>query len=384
VRIAPITARCWTLALVLGLAHPREARAEDAVSYKYQDYRESSDRIAVRVHGAMIEKDLGTATKLRIHGVIDTIAGATPTGEPERTPGAGVPLATLTEERKAWSVDVSHQFGDLTVALGGARSTESDYKSTGWSINTFTDFNSRNTTLALGIAGTIDDVKVFYQLDPADKRSLDVIAGITQLLDPRTSVSLNVTRSHASGYLSDPYKLVEQIGEVFPGVFLRQTFPENRPDSRTKWIVLGSVNRALPGLRAAVDASYRFHDDDFGITSHTLNLEWYQKLGERVTLRPHVRLMQQSAADFYRMTFTGASFTPSNDPTGSAPFYSSDYRLSDLRTTNYGLKLVWEPRPNLQFDAAIEKYEMKGRDGVTSASAYPQATIFTIGGKFAF
>jgi hypothetical protein len=354
------------------------------VSYKYQDYRESGGRIAVQVHGAMIEKDLGTAMKVKIHGVIDTIAGATPTGEPERTPGAGVPLATITEERKAWSVDLSRQFGDFTVALGGARSTESDYKSTGWSLNTLTDFNSRNTTLALGIAGTTDDVKVFYQLDPADKRSLDVIAGITQLLDPRTSVSLHVTRGRASGYLSDPYKLVEQIGEAFPGVFLRQTFPENRPDSRTKWIVLGSVNRSLPGLNAAIDASYRFHDDDFGITSHTLNLEWYQKLGERVTLRPHVRLMRQSAADFYRMTFTDAPFTPSNDPTGSAPFYSSDYRLSELRTTNYGLKLVWELRENLQFDAAIEKYEMTGRDGVTSASAYPEATIFTIGGRFVF
>ncbi|HUG11126.1 MAG TPA: DUF3570 domain-containing protein [Opitutaceae bacterium] len=375
---------CWLLILLLELAHPRLARTEDAVSYKYQDYRESGDRIAVQVHGAMIEKDLGTATKLKVHGVIDTIAGATPTGEPPRTPGADVPLSMMEEERKAWGADLSRQFGDLTLSAGIANSRESDYVSNGWSLNALRDFNSRNTTLALGIAGTSDDVKVFYQLEPADKRSLDVIAGITQLLDPRTSVSLNVTRSHASGYLSDPYKLVEQIGEVFPGIFLRQTFPENRPDSRTKWIVLGSINRSLPALHAAIDASYRFHDDDFGITSHTLNLEWYQKLGERVTLRPHFRVMQQSAADFYRVTFTGASFTPSNDPTGTAPFYSADYRLSDLRTTNYGLKLVWELRPNLQFDAALEKYDMKGRDGMTSASAYPQATIFTVGGRFAF
>ena len=379
-----MTTRCWMLALLLATAQPRQARAEDAVSYKYQDYRESGGRIAVQVHAAMIEKDLGTATKLKVHGVIYTIAGATPTGEPERTPGAGVPLSTLDEERKAWSVDVSHQFGDITIALGGAHSRESDYVSTGWSLNTLKDFNSRNTTLALGIAGTSDDVKVFFQQERADKRSLDVIAGITQLLDKHTSVSLNVTRSHATGYLSDPYKLVEQIGEVFPGVFLRRTFPENRPDSRTKWLVLGAINRAVPALHAAVDASYRFHHDDFGITSHTLNLEWYQRVGGQVTLRPHIRVMRQSAADFYRVTLTGAPFTPSSAPNGRAPFYSSDYRLSELRTTNFGLKLVWEPRANLQFDATLEKYEMKGRDGVTSASAYPRATIFTVGGRFAF
>lgn len=375
---------CWLLILLLELVQPRQARGEDAVSYKFQDYQESGGRIGVQVHGAMIEKDFGPLTKLKVHGVIDTIAGATPTGEPERTPGAGVPVSTIHEERKAWSVDLSHQFGDFTVALGGARSRESDYVSTGWSVNTFKDFNSRNTTLALGIAGTSDDVKVFFQPERADKRSFDVIAGITQLLDKQTSATLNVTRSEASGYLSDPYKLVEQIGEVFPGVFLRQTFPENRPDSRTKWLVLGSINRAVPALHASVDASYRFHHDDFGITSHTFNLEWYQKISEWVTLRPHFRVMRQSAADFYRATLTGAPFTPTFDPTGNAPFYSSDYRLSELRTTNWGLKLVWEPRANLQFDVTLEKYEMKGRDGVTSASAYPRATIFTIGGRFAF
>jgi hypothetical protein len=376
--------RCWTLALLLCLAQPRHARAEDAVSYKYQDYRESGGRIAVQVHAAMIEKDFSTATKLKIHGVIDSIAGATPTGEPPRNPGENVRFSTMDETRKAWSADISHQFSELTITAGVANSRESDYVSTGLSLNALKDFNSRNTTLSLGIAGTDDEVKVFHQQERADKRSLDAIAGITQLLDKHTSVTLNVTRSRSSGYLSDPYKIVEQIGEVFPGVFLRRTFPENRPDSRTKWLVLGGVNRAVPALHAAVDASYRFHTDDFGITSHTLNLEWYQTINERVTLRPHIRVMRQSAADFYRVTLTGAPFTPTSAPTGNAPYYSSDYRLSELETTNWGLKLVWAPRPDLRFDATLEKYEMKGRDGITHPSAYPRATIFTIGGRFAF
>jgi hypothetical protein len=48
------------------------------------------------------------------------------------------------------------------------------------------------------------------------------------------------------------------------------------------------------------------------------------------------------------------------------------------------LKLVWEPRPGVVLDAAIETYQMNGRDGVTSPSAYPRATIFTIGGKYSF
>ena len=370
--------------LALELSQPRPTRGEDAVSYKFQDYRENSDRIAVRVHGVLIEKDFGLATTLKVNGIIDTITGATPTGEPERTPGAGVPLTTIEDERKAWSADLSRQFGDYTLAVGAARSTESDYVSTGWSLNGLADFNSRNTTLNLGIAGTSDDVTVFFKQGTEDKRSLDMIAGVKQLLDPLTVVSLNVTRSHASGYLSDPYKLVEKYVEVFPGIFLRQTFPENRPDSRTKWIILGSLNRAFPKLNGAVEASYRYHRDDFGMRSHTVAAEWFQKLGEQFTVSPHVRFMQQTAADFYVVTLTDTPITPGSIPTGAAPFYSADYRLSSLRTLNYGLKAIWMPRPDITVDIALEGYEMHGRDRITSASAYPRATIFTVGGRYAF
>lgn len=374
----------WLLLLTLELSQPRLVRGEDAVSYKYQDYRESGGRIAVRVNAALIEKDFGVATNLRINGVIDTIAGATPTGEPERAPGAGVPTSTIEERRKAWSADLSHQFGDYTLVVGGANSRESDYVSTGWSLNTLADLNSRNTTLNLGVAGTSDDVTVFFQQPTRSKRSLDLIAGVTQLLDPLTRVSFKITHSRTSGYLGDPYKLVEQIQEIFPGVFLRQTFPENRPDSRAKWIALATINRSLPTLHAAIEASYRFHADDFGMTSHTLDTAWFQKLGGKFTLSPHLRLEQQSAADFYLVTLTGTGIAPGTVPTGRAPFYSSDYRLSALRTVNAGLKAIWTPRADLTFDVAIETYRMHGRDNVTSASAYPRATIFTIGGRYAF
>ena len=384
VRITYRRTGVWMFLLALELSQPRHARGEDAVSYKFQDYRENGDRIAVRVHGALIEKNLGTDTTLKVSGIVDTIAGATPTGEPERNPGEGVPLSTIEEKRKAWSADLSRQFGDYTFAAGVAHSTESDYISTGWSLNALADFNSRNTTLNLGIAGTSDDVTVFFQEDTEDKRSLDMIAGIKQLIDPLTVVSLNITRSHASGYLGDPYKLVEKFVEVAPGVSLRRTFSENRPDSRTKWIVLGTLSRAFPAIHGTIDASYRYHEDDFGMRSHTLDAEWFEKLGEHFTLSPHLRVEQQTAADFYRVTLTGTSITPSSVPTGTGPFYSADYRLSSLRTLNYGMKLIWMPRAGVTLDVALEKYEMRGRDGVTSDSAYPRATIFTIGGRYAF
>ena len=41
----------------LTLALPRSGRAEDALSYKYEDYRESGGRIAVQTQSAHLEQD---------------------------------------------------------------------------------------------------------------------------------------------------------------------------------------------------------------------------------------------------------------------------------------------------------------------------------------
>ena len=370
--------------VILWLVHPRHARAEDSVSYKFQDYSESDGRIAVQVHSTLIEKDLGASMHIEVFGIIDTIAGATPTGQPERTPGEGVPLSHIEERRKAWSVDLSRQFSNVKITVGVANSRESDYVSHGWSVNAETAFNQKNTTLTTGVAVLGDDVKVFYQAPWERKETIEIIAGVNQLLDARTAVTFNLTFSHATGYLSDPYKLVEKNVEVLPGIFLPRTFSENRPDQRTKWLALIALNRAYPDLGGAIDASYRFHRDDFGITSHNLNLEWYQKLGAKLVLRPSLRFFTQNAADFYLVSLDGSSIAPPAIPTGRGPFYSADYRLSDLHTFNYGLKAVWMAGEAWQLDVAVEKYEMHGRDGRTSASAYPRALIVTAGLKFAF
>ena len=66
----------------------------------------------------------------------------------------------------------------------------------------------------------------------------------------------------------------------------------------------------------------------------------------------------------------------------NGPFYSSDYRLSALRTVTYGLKVIWTPSESWQLDAAFERYDMRGRDGVTPQSAYCQANILTLGARF--
>lgn len=379
----PSRIRACALAGLLLVQLGRSARGESTIAYKHEDYRESAGRIVVKTDGALVLHDLTPATQLKVEGILDSIVGATPNGQPAPTGSDQVPLSRLTERREAWSASMATQFPTLKLTAGLANSRESDYVSTGVSLNGSFDFNQKNTTLLAGLAGTGDDVRVFHQTDWARKRTHDLIIGVTQLLDPRTSVTANFSWGRQRGYLSDPYKLVQKEVEIVPGFFLTRTFAENRPAERDKFVLLAAVNHAVPAVHGALDASYRIYHDTFGTEAHTLDLAWFQRLGERLILKPSVRAYQQTAADFYRYRWDGTAVVPTDGPPRpQGPFYSSDYRLSAMRTTTLGLKLVWEATAALQFDASYERYEMRGRDGVTARSAYPRANIWTLGAKF--
>ncbi len=367
-------------AAALWLLISRPVRAESTISFKSANYREADGRITVLAQYGLVEQSLGLDAKLKLTGVIDTISGATPTGEAPAVVGDPVPLSTMQEKRKAWTLDYSHQFSRVNTTLGVAESRESDYLSRGASINTLTDFNQKNTQLLLGLNITADTIRVFYQPTRENKHTWDAVVGLNQLIDPNTTVSLNLSFGHSSGYHSDPYKIITKDTELLPGLFLPLTFAENRPATRDKWTVFTGLNRRVAAADAAIDASYRFFHDSFGITSHTLNAAWLQKLGSHFVLIPSIRFYQQSAADFYHITLSGTAITPTDDPRNATSFYSADYRLSKFRATTAGLKLVWNPNENLRFDVAYDRYEMKGLDNVTSPTAYTTAKTVTVGG----
>jgi len=172
---------------------------------------------------------------------------------------------------------------------------------------------------------------------------------------------------------------------VAPGITLPFTFGENRPADRSQWTIYLSLNRAFPALNAALEAGYRFYHDTFGTDAHTVEFSWLQRLGPRVLLRPNLRFYTQSAANFYYYQLDQTAITPTATlPAPQGPFYSSDYRLSDLTATTYGLQVVWDATRWLQLDVALSQYDMRGRDGVTPQSAYPRARIVTAGVKLSW
>ena len=360
------------------LVQPRFVRAEDALSYKFQSWREDGDRIRVDSHYGQGDVDPTPELHIKVMGLIDTITGSTPTGEAPPPGSHQVVLSRMEDIRRAQSADISYKFPQVSVAAGYVRSVESDYISDGFSLNTLTDFNQKNTTLLLGYGHAADEIQTAFMPESRSKTSDDLIVGVTQLLGPNTTLAFNVSWGRSRGYLSDPYKLVE-TALLFPPLLV--TVPENRPGEKTKAIGYLGLNHNVGSMHGAIEASYRFYEDTYGITSHTFGLEWFQKLGPHFILSPGVRYYRQSAADFYYASLDAAGVTPGVTPSGRGPYYSSDYRLDKLESLSLGLKLVAKLNDNVSFDVSYERYMMRGLDSATSPSAFPSADVFTFGVK---
>jgi hypothetical protein len=366
------------LALLLFLLGRARAGAEDYFDYRFEYYAEEKERIQVRTHTGLFEQAATPWLTLRGSVVYDGISGATPRGGPPPAGSHQVALDSINEDRYGGTLETDLKSGRHTLRPGLALSYESDYESVAPSLNYLLDFNQRNTTLQLGVAHNFDRLTggTYLGPDTEQKDSTDFLAGLTQVLTASTLFNATLTFGTAEGYLSDPYKGFRFTGYPDPDAL----FPEQRPGHRTKQIVSVSLNQFLEGLQGSPELIYRFYHDSFGVFAHTGTLEWFQKIGKHLVVSPLFRFYQQSAADFYRLSFDADPSDPSNPNNALIPrSYSSDYRLSKLRTLTYGLRATLRVRTWLSLEAAYKRYEMRGLDGRTAASNYPEANVWTLG-----
>ena len=357
------------------------------LDYGYQLYDEGADRIRIESHYLRGRIDLDDQTSFRFQWLIDTISGASPTGA---LPG-GVQsfLAELDDVRTGLLGALSRKFGDHTVELEIARSSEEDYLSHGVALKDTWELNKKNTTLTFGL-NHLDDRVTVPQRGFRDKESWDLLAGVSQILDKNTLVSAGLTLGWSDGYLNDPYKSVQRtdILELPDGaggtieIPVVNLYPENRPDSRFRQVLQFGARHYFERVHGAADATYRFSHDDFGVNSHTLQLEWRQAIGERFEVTPFFRYYHQNAADFFVNTLDDVPVeTPSSNPDGSGANYSADYRLSNFDAVSGGVKLRWRINDTFSASAAYERYEMTGNGGADSspAQSYMNADMWTFG-----
>jgi len=322
------------------------------------------------------KKQIDTDESVKLKLTLDALTGASANGAvPSNMPqtftkpsGRGeytispnsTPLDdTFRDTRVAFSANWEQELSRMTkMILGGNLSKEYDYLSVGVSAMFTHDVNQRNTTFNAGMSLANDKIVpegnipvAFGVMQPSgttqprrtdsdDKTIIDILFGITQVIDKNSLFQVNYSYSQADGYLTDPFKVISIIDgatglPIIEDVStnLSQVVFENRPDSRAKHSLYTQYKRNLTG--DVLDLSYRYMFDDWGITSHTLGLRYRLKSSETTFWQPHLRYYQQSEAEFFRPYFV----TGQQPGEGTESIYAtSDYRLNEMTTYTVGLE----------------------------------------------
>ena len=388
IRSALATATCTLLgsqaeeAIAFGTDAPWEF--DSALLY----YSEENRVTAIEpVFAARKEMDDDEYLNFRI--VIDSLTGAsangavpmpfaqtfsTPSGDSTYiTPANETPLdPTFKDTRLALSADWEKPINrDLTGVYGAYVSREYDYTSAGVSASFSRDTEDRNRTYTVGVAASYDLVspvggapvgmsqmpipgKKQISSEDETKTVIDLLFGLTQVLDRKSLLQFNYSIGTNNGYLTDPYKILSVVDSntglaVGPDPYVYLF--EKRPDSRlsqslyTKYI--HQFNEDVIYL------TYRYFWDDWDITSHTFDLRYRYELGGGHYLQPHARYYIQSKADFYKAFLRDTEVS-------TTTIASADYRLGDMTTTTLGLLYGFQYSEKAEFTIRAEVMKQSG------------------------
>lgn len=283
---------------------------------------------------------------------------------------------TFRDTRFALSGGLTVPWGRLTTAsVGLYGSTEHDYLSLGANATLTREFNRKNTTLSLRAARFEDTVNpeggapvaLAPMLPPTggggddkagddarenlSKSVTDLGLSLTRVLNRRALLTLNYTNSRVAGYQTDPYKLLTVVDATSGAPLVDAPYRfESRPERRLKHAVAGELLGNLG--RDVMTLSYRYFDDDWGVSSHTGELNYRLNFAANQYLQPNVRRYHQTAADFYRRYLVEGEPTPA--------FATADYRLGDLTAMTYGLKYGRTLPSGNELTLRVEYYAQTG------------------------
>ena len=363
------------------------AQAEDGIDIEsgLLFYSEGKGRVQVIEPVVEIIVPLSEADRLDLKLTYDSLTGGTPNGalpaksaqtfstvsggsHNYKAAAGALPLdPNFIKHRESADLAWIHDFGPVgRFTLGGGYSDERDFKSVTAQGIVARDFFDKNTTLSFGINGESDRVLpvggtpvplsgyTAAQTEGDQRRTeLDLLAGVTQIVNRRWIMQFNYSRGREFGYLDDPYKIVSEVSRFIctgSGLFgfgcsNRYVF-ENRPDQRQRNGLYWENRYAFDSDSVAI--SYRYSFDDWGIDSHTIDFRYRATVGEQFYIEPHARFYRQSAADFFR--YYVELYQPLPD------HVSADERLGRFDTFTVGPKLGWRLDDGMELGLRAERY----------------------------
>ena len=292
-----------TSALALpGIAQADAPPTESTLSYKISNYQEGDltraqvpfgelGRYDIDVHQFQYVSPLGRDFALFIDANHEDMSGASPWFSTANAAGEPVinmsGASGISDARSELSIGTRYysQNGNFGGAVG--YSEENDYRATYFKLSGSRNFNNDLTTVTLGFSHSADDIfptdaELFNRIRNENKRAISAAVSLSQVINRVTTFQTALSITEQSGVLSDPYKLQDA-----------------RPDNKTQIALSNSLRYFFIEADGALQANYRYYHDDFGISSHTLDLSWFQNINRTFKISPMLRYYSQSAADFY-------------------------------------------------------------------------------------
>lgn len=333
--------------------------ATTQIGFKYLRYDEAG-RMQVDAPHAWFETNPDEDTQIGGSATVDTLSGASSHYVSNRGGSAVHVLsgASIRERRSDGELHARRTWGETNFGLSLAASKEVDYLSRSIAGDVRIDFNERNTTLALGLGATADEIGKHGSTIWRDRHTYDVLVGVTQVLSKTGIVQSNLTLSRGHGDFNDPYKYTM----TFRGSGAPVVQQDGRPDSRQHVAWLTRYRHYLPGARTALGMDYRYYRDDWGVRAHTIDWSAAHEIKSGLSIVPQARYHTQGAADFFATTFGARA------PTGS-----SDARLGAFGAWTVGASLAWIIDAHSSVDLGAWSYRQRAayRYGGNGTANFP-------------
>jgi hypothetical protein len=274
--------------------------------------------------------------------------------------------ASRVDYRGHLNVGYTRRLRGTNVSLGiqSGFSLESDYASlpVGTSVSHRKADGSREITV--GMQAFFDDLrwgrvnpgyyrptKLIYPAELRDRNwfdithrtSLNLTTALYQVINRKLQLAVYPELAYQQGLLSTPFH------RVYFNDAAKTRKVENLPSERWKTL-LGLQLNWFALRRVVVRSYYRYYQDSFGITSHTLQLETPIRLTPFVTVSPIARFYQQTAARHFR---------PFAEHDLRADFYTSDYDLSAFSSYKLGLTLRYAPHKPISGTYTFEAIDLQ-------------------------
>jgi hypothetical protein len=327
---------------------------------------------------------------------LNPFSGASTTGVVTGSPWVESSGASSEDVWTSVNLGYSHSSDDRNNIFGAnfSYANEYDYSSLGFGGNFTRLFNKQNTELGLKVNVYIDSWRPAYpteiisyikeggdlsegffnEVDILDNNGIEVEDDnpvnwspvnttlvedngrntysfsviFSQMLSPDAQISLFSDIVIQSGWLSNPMQRVyfKDRDNYFIGeessipyytssentdVFQLADDIERLPDNRLKTPV-GIRFNYFVNEYLVLRNYYRYYFDDWGVNSHTAEIELPIKVSDKFTLYPSYRYYTQTASDY---------FAPYEEHLSTEEFYTSDYDLSEFSASQYGFGIKY-------------------------------------------